>query len=188
MTIPDLSKMDFGDHTPTASTDSLKQLSDLVEQAMLAEADVDEALEDLANKQAKLKGLLEHDLPELMLELKQPVLHTPDGRKIEIKDVVRGTLPAPNRPKGYAWLMDNGHAGLIKRTVEIAFPAVEGDKAQALLASMETEYGPNARQVMQVAPATMTAFIKKQLKDEVDIPREIFNVAEFKHAFIAKKK
>ena len=195
MSSPDFTEVNFGDHQRSVSSDKLKQLSDLVKEMEHAEREVEIADLELKRKKKRLDGIVQHDLPELMLELGQPVLHTSDGRKIEIKDVVRATLPEAARPAGHRWLIDNGHAGLVKRTVEVAFAAVEGEKAQELLGSMEQEYGANARQVMKVEPATLTAFVKRQLKaQEADdyegpkIPTEIFNVAEFKHAKVSKKK
>lgn len=193
MTEPDLSAIDFGEHAAKPS-DRLVELTELVAEMEIAEVALVEAQAVLAQRSARLKGIQEHELPELMLELRQPILHTSDGRKIEIKDVVYGTLPAARRPLGHKWLMDSGNAGLVKRTVEIAFAAVEGEKAQELLKTMEAEYAGNARQVMKVEPATLTSFIKKQLVREADpkykgkrLPQDIFEVREFKHAKVSKK-
>lgn len=191
----DLAKVDFGEHAASPATpDKLEQLSDLVLQLEDAERAQLEAEAVLAQRKARLKGIIEHELPELMLELRQPILHTSDGRKVKITDVVRGTLPAANRPKGHHWLMNNGHAGLVKRTVEIAFAAVEGEKAKELLGSMEEQFGGNARQILKVEASTMTSFVKKQLVREADenfkgikMPRDIFEIKEFKHAKISKK-
>lgn len=195
MSQPDFSHVDFGEDTATPPSDALAQLNVLIAEMEIAEVALAEAEALLAQRKARLKGIVEHDLPELMLEMKQPVLHTSDGRRIEIKDVVHGTLPEANRPMGFRWLMENDHAGLIKRTVEVAFPAVDGEKAEALLNSMEGEYGGNARQVMKVEAPTLRAFIKKQLAREEDpeyngprLPQDIFKVAEFKHAKISKPK
>ncbi len=192
---PDLSAIDFGEHAAKPSSDRLVELTDLVAEMEIAEVALVEASAILAQRASRLKGIVEHELPELMLELKQPVLHTSDGRRIEIKDVVHGTLPAARRPLGHKWLMDSGNAGLIKRTVEIAFAAVEGEKAKALLETMEAEYAGNARQVMKVESSTLTSFIKKQLVREADpeykgkrLPLDIFEVREFKHAKISKPK
>ncbi len=194
MTEIDFSAIDFGEHAAAPSSDRLVELTGLVAEMEIAEVALIEAQAVLAQRVARLKGIQEHELPELMLELKQPVLHTSDGRKIEIKDVVRGTLPEARRPLGHAWLIDSNNAGLIKRTVEVAFAAVEGQEAQALLETMEIAYGGNARQVMKVEPSTLTAFIKKQLVREADpeykgerLPQDIFEVKQFKHAKVSKK-
>lgn len=183
----DLTNIDFGDHAPKASSDKLVLLTDLVKEMEIAEADVRAAEADLRAKSARLRGIVEHELPDLMLELNQPVLHTSDGRKIEIKDVVRASLPEANRPKGYEWLIKNGHAGIVKRTVEVAFAAVQGKEADALLTEMVDEHGANARQVMKVEPSTLTAWVKKRLKSEEELPRDIFEIREFKHAKISKR-
>lgn len=193
MTDPDLSAIDFGEHAAKPSSDRLVELTELVSEMELAEAALLEAQAVMAQRTARLKGIVEHELPELMQELKQPILHTSDGRKIEIKDVVRGTLPEARRPLGHKWLIDNGNAGLVKRTVEVAFAAVEGEKAQELLEKMEGEFAGNARQVMKVESSTLTSFIRKQLEREKDpkykgprLPQDIFEVREFKHAKISK--
>ena len=192
---PDLSNVDFGDHKATVSLDKLEQLTLLVNTLEEAEVAAAEAAAVAAQTATRLKGILEHELPDLMLELNQPILHTSDGRKIEIKDIVRGTLPAPMRPIGHKWLIDNGHAGVIKSTVEVAFAAVEAKESKELLTTMTKEFGANARQVMKIEGATMTAFVKKQLKRESAegyegpvMPRNVFTVAEFKHAAVSKKK
>ena len=191
----DLTHIDFGDHAAKPSSTSLGELTDLVHEMELAEVALAEAQALMEQRRSRLKGIVEHELPELMLELKQPILHTSDGRKIEIKDVVRGTLPEANRPSGWKWLEDHGHSGLIKRTVEVAFAATEGEKAQELLSSMQESFHGNARQVMKVESQTLTAFIKKQLVREAEdgyvgplLPQDIFSVAEFKHATVKKQR
>lgn len=191
----DLTDINFGEHSVAPSSDKLKQLTDLVKEMELAEKRIVVAQAELDKETKYLKGIVEHELPDLMRELNQPVLHTSDGRKIEIQDVVRASLPEANRPMGHQWLMENGHAGLVKRTVEVAFAAVEGEKAEELLHNMQSDFGANARQLTKVESSTLTAFVKKQLKlqEEKDytgpkLPTDIFTVREFKHAKITKKK
>lgn len=195
MTEPDLSTVDFGEHAAKPSSDRLVELTDLVAEMELAEVALVDAQATLAQRVSRLQGIQEHELPELMLELKQPILHTSDGRKIEVKDIIRASLPAARRPLGHKWLIDSGNAGLVKRTVEVAFAAVEGEKAEALLHQMEEDFAGNARQVMKVESSTLTSFIKKQLARESDpeykgesLPRDIFEIREFKHAKVSKKK
>lgn len=191
----DLTGIDFGEHAARpASSDKLSELTALVQELETAEVEVAEAEQQLALRKERLRGLVEHKIPELMLELKQPVLHTSDGRKITVKDVVRATLPEANRPRGYAWLLKNGHGGLIKRTVEVAFPAVQGKQAEELLTTLGEKFGQNARQVMKVEPSTLTSFVKKQLEKQSEedfkgekLPTDIFDVREFKHADVKSK-
>lgn len=190
---PDFSGVDFGADTPAPSSDKLQILTDLVGEMERTEVALEAAQAVVKQHADRLKGLLEHEIPDLMLELKQPILHTSDGRKIEVKDVVRASLPEAMRPLGHQWLIDNGHAGVVKRTVEVAFAAVEGEAAKELLGSMEKEYGANARQVMKVESSTLTSFVKKQLAREAEdgydgpqLPREVFTVREFQHAKVTK--
>jgi hypothetical protein len=194
MTSPDLTGVDFGDHAVAPSSDKLEQLTALVRELEIAEVAVSEAAAVLAQRSARMQGIVEHELPELMLELKQPILHTSDGRKIQVKDVVRASLPEASRPKGHAWMMEHGHGGNIKRTVEVAFAASEGKRANDLLDNLETEFGANARQTMKVESSTLTAFVKKRLVAEAEegfegeaLPRDIFQIREFKHAKVSKK-
>lgn len=183
----DLGAFDFEGHAPATPSDKLELLSLTVKEMELAEAEVAAAEAALREKKARLRGIVEHELPELMLELNQPVLHTSDGRKVEIKDVVRATLPEANRPRGYAWLIENGHAGIVKRTVEVAFAAIEGEKAEKLLHDLEGDFGANARQNMKVEPSTLTAWAKKRLAAGEALPQDIFDIREFKHAKVSKK-
>jgi hypothetical protein len=195
MSEPSLAGIDFGVHAARPATpDKLQELTGLVRELEQAELEVAEAEQILALKKERLRGLVEHKIPELMLELKQPVLHTSDGRMIVVKDVVRATLPEANRPKGFAWLLKNGHGGLIKRTVEVAFAAAKGKEAEALLATLGKEFGANARETMKVEPQTLLSFIKKQLVREDEdgyngekLPTDVFEVREFKHAEIKSK-
>lgn len=183
----DLNSIDFGNHAPKASSDKLVLLTDLVKEMEIAEADVLAAEAELKARKDRLRRITEHELPELMLELNQPILHTSNGRKITIKDVVRATLPEANRPRGHQWLISNGHAGIVKRTVEVAFAAVQQKEAEALLTEMVDEHGANARQVMKVEPSTFTAWAKKRLAAGDELPRDIFEIREFKHAKISKR-
>lgn len=181
--------LDFGEHARIAPSDRLEQLSELVLEMERQEILVHDAKVAFDQQQERLRGIVEHELPELMLELGQPVLHTSDGRKIEVKEVVRARLPEAVRGRGHEWLIDNGYAGIVKRTVEVAFPAKAEEQAKDLLEDMEDTYGQNARQVMKVESSTLTAFVRKQLEREAAedydgprLPRDIFEVREFQHA------
>ena len=75
------------------------------------------------------------EMPEIMDEADVAEFVTPGGKKFSIKEQVFVALKAADRPKMFAWCRENGLAGVVKTSVEVAMGqgGEANDNADALV-------------------------------------------------------
>ena len=104
------------------TVDDLSGIAKLAREALSAEAEMVEA-ENKANEARKrYEKLVECDLPGLLdrCGLRKGLV-TSDGLSIDLKEALSASVPAPQREKAFDWFDQNGHSGLIKRSVQVVF-------------------------------------------------------------------
>src|SRR6185312_4880719 len=109
---------DFKEEAPTGQ--SLAAVSHLVEQIKGAEQELEAVGADLAKKQEGLR-ILTLQLSKLMEELKLKEFTTTSNRKVVMAEEIDCGISEQNKPAAYKWLEDNGHGGIIKRNIGVAF-------------------------------------------------------------------
>ena len=149
-------------------------------------------LEDtLKQKKQDLKMLAEHDLPDLMQELNIRDFTLTNGSKVEIKDVITGSVPsqgAIDRAKGddkdelrirqqqcFEWLRQNGGADLIKSNVEVQFGRNEDDACNEFTNELRNRHMHYKRGV-GVHPSSLNSFIKERLAEGKEVDLDLFRV------------
>ena len=149
-------------------------------------------LEDsLKQKKQDLKMLAEHDLPDLMQELNIRDFTLTNGSKVEIKDVITGSVPsqgAIDRAKGddkdelrirqqqcFEWLRQNGGADLIKSNVEVQFGRNEDDACNEFTNELRARHMHYKRGV-GVHPGSLNSFIKERLAEGKEVDLDLFRV------------
>jgi hypothetical protein len=167
-----------------------------------AVADVARKMQDLAHeinrledslkqKKQDLKMLAEHDLPDLMQELNIRDFTLTNGSKVEIKDVITGSVPsqgAIDRAKGddkdelrirqqqcFEWLRQNGGADLIKSNVEVQFGRNEDDACNEFTNELRSRHMHYKRGV-GVHPSSLNSFIKERLAEGKEVDLDLFRV------------
>lgn len=164
------------DETP--KEEAFAKLSQMLSDLAEAEKAVAEAEVALKKAQERRRQLDEFDIPSYMDTLDLKEFTNKSGVKMEIKSTVRASIGS-RKVQAFAWLIKNGHSGLIKRTVMVAFNANEGEDAEKLLAELrEKNLGAGAKQEMKVEAASLTAWVRRQLKAGSEVPPDIFGVYE----------
>lgn len=152
---------------------------DLAELALLAQRlhdaklDAARAEEEFKRTQKVVTDLEEHLIPDKMAEVGLEKFTTTTGFKIEVKETIRASIPVAKRDDAFQWLEDNGHGGLIKRTVVVGFDRDQEEKAKELRVQLEREF-ENVKTDRKVEPSTLRAFIAERLRAEEDIPLPLF--------------
>lgn len=164
---------------------SLDRLKILARQQSGAETAVAEAEAALKKAQEKERDYKERLIPEVMEELGMEEFTTSDGFHIKIEKKIRTSLSKENKPAGFAWLEKNGHGGLIKRQIGVAFNRDQQEAATKLLATLRKDY--DVKQEMKVESSTLKAFVIAQLKAGTDLPLGVFGVHEQKFAKLSIK-
>lgn len=158
--------------------EAFAKLEELVRKLNRAEIEVAEAQANLRVAQERLRQLDEFDIPEHMDTLGLKEFTNRAGIKIEAVTTIRASI-GNRKAQAFAWLIENNHGGLIKRNVVIAFNTTQSKDAQALLEELQSRDALNAAGVrgeMKVEAASLTAFVRKQLKDGKNVPADIFGI------------
>lgn len=173
------------DDAPT--NEGMAKLDELIQELDQAETSVLEAEAVLKKAQDVRNTLVEHTIPEHMAdELGLEEVKTKDGLKVKITKTIRASM-GKHKSQALAWLEANGHGGLIKRTLSVAFNKDEQDEAARLAQSLrEGNYDVAAN--MKVEAATLSAFVREQLEAGVDVPADVFGVFEQRKVKVTKPK
>jgi len=144
---------------------------------MEAEKEVEAAKEILSLKEQNLKHISQHLLPKLAEEAGLQDKFTVNGITITIKEDVRANIPEAKRPEALAWLEENDHGDLIKREFKVVFGRDQEDWAAEFEQQLqESEQPLNYELKRGVHASTLTAFVKAQMAEGVDIPVDLFGV------------
>lgn len=157
------------------SENELTELSKLAEAQHAAEVKVDRIEADLKIAQEELRVIAEKKIPEKMEALGLSTYSTNTGIHVKIAEKIRASLAVENRPKGYAWLEENGFGGMIKSQAVIAFKRDQLEEANEFVDALR-KAGKLANLERKVEPATLTAFVKEQLSQGKELPLEVFGV------------
>lgn len=153
----------------------LKRLQDLSELMLEAQRYVAEEEERLKNWKEKLAHIAEVELPDLMEELEVDSFAFKNGMKISLKETIRASISAKNAPEAMAWLIENGHDNIIKRSVvaDLEKEQLTEDEEQ-LLAELREKFPVTDNR--KVHPQTLAAFVREMLEEGREIPMETFGV------------
>jgi len=135
-------------------TADLAGLSRLAEQLADADKFVAKLEEELRQAKMRVTDISERAIPDLMDELGVAEFTTTNGFKITIRSTVRASIPLANRAEAYQWLEENGHGGLLKRTVSVAFNRDQQDDVCALRNELEDKF-ENVKEDCKVEPSTL---------------------------------
>lgn len=153
-----------------ADLSTLSQLARDLNEAQLEAARIEEQLK-AAN--AKVTDLAEKQIPDLMDQIGMRTFTTSDGFKVDVRETIRASVPAAKKEAAMQWLDDNGHSGLIKRSILVAFDRQQEKEARKLEAQLSKKF-ENVKTDLKVEPSTLRAFIGEQLEKGEAIPLDLF--------------
>ena len=160
---------------PQTAGGELSQLTQLAEQQAAAQSKVADLEAQLNKALEELRDIAERQVPELMDQIGIGEFKTTTGLKIKIDETIRASISAMNAARAFAWLRENGHAALIKRTLKVDFGKGQDDDAEALAKEL-MEKGLDADDKTAVNPQTLAAFVREKLRDGQEIPLDLLGV------------
>lgn len=155
------------------SSGQLAALNGLVTRVADEEAEVARLEAELKDAKGRLRGLIEHDIPDLMDEAGVADFTTLSGHKVKIRKTVRCSIPPANKSACMRWLDERGHGGMIKREVAVAFRKDQEEAAGKLADELQGTY-ENVKTERRVEPSTLRSFIMGQLEEGAEFPMEMF--------------
>lgn len=163
-------------------SDLMEQLAQLARSQVEAERKVEEQELALKRAEAELRNINETLIPELMERLGLEEYRTADGIHVRVREDIRASLTKTHLNEGVRWLREHGHERLIKNV----FSLMAGDEADAheirrQLTELSLEFSENP----SVHPSTLSAWVREQLANGVDIPMDTFSVHRQRVAKVA---
>lgn len=160
------------EETTDGEYNRISQLAELLQQNEKIVQQLELELEEAKNN---LKTVREVDLPEAMQAANLKQITLTDGSSIKVEEFYKAHISEANRPAAHAWLVQNGHAGIIKHEVTVKFGKDENKKADDAINKLkQLGHEPSVKQ--GVHPQTLNAFVKEQLTKGKDIPSETFGI------------
>lgn len=158
----------------------LTKIAQMGEDLYAAQAEV--LLKEAELKQAKrvLYQVQEVDIPEYMDEIGLTKFETADI-SVEIKESLRVTPLAANRPKVMAVVTAAGDANLIKDTISFMFTKGQNDEAEKFYDAAIAE-GKAPKREQKIESSTLRAYVKGKLEAGEDLDLDLFGVSMAKKA------
>lgn len=136
----------------------------------------------LAEAEARVKELkeiqrraIEWDLPEAMGEVGVSSFVTGTGRKVSLETFVTGSIPKARQAEAFAWLRENGHGGLIKRELSVAFGKGDDQMATEIRQFLEHRF-LTVEDKETVHSSTLAAWARECLSGGDNIPQDLLGI------------
>ena len=183
-------KIDLLDDVAPASNE-IGAVADMASRMLNLQEEISRSEEALKQKKQALTKLAEQDLPDLMMELNIKDFTLSNGAKVEVNDIISGSVPAAgaiDRAKGddkidlemrqencFDWLRANGAGDLIKSNVEVQFGRDEDDACNTFIDELQDRHIYYKR-AKAVHPGTLNSFIKERLSEGKEVPHDLFRI------------
>ena len=178
----------FDDLPPVVQAPAtLERLRALASNMQDLEAKIGSKTVELAELQGELDRISGHTIPDIMAELAMESFTLEDGYKLEVKNDLKASITAENKPAAHKWLREHNFDGIIKTKVLAEFGRGEMEKAEQALAKLR-EAGFEASMDEGIHAATLKSFVKERMEAGDAIPVSTFGVYEFKKTKITAPK
>lgn len=194
--IPDYSA--FVEAPQALPEDKASRINVLVQRQLMLERKHAEAESLLKQVKQELESISDQALPDLMDDLGISELKLAGGSVIKIDTTIRASLGKSKDPEkaaqAIAWLLANEHPHLIKHTLAIPFTGGQDELANHVaeeleainekLAEVNEAWSISVEDKTDVAPGTLSAFVRGELKEGRPVPEDLFNVHRARRAKI----
>ena len=160
------------DNLNGVATGAMKQLSDLVKQALTLDEKIAEKEAGLKSLNAQKKVLVTELIPMLMDEMGVTRVDV-EGYKVTTKPVVHASIPVDRKEEAYTWLRDRNLDDIIKNDIIVSFgKGQDNEVGHALGMLRDAGFDPNVK--TQVHPMTLKAFIRERMEKGGEIDFDLF--------------
>lgn len=172
-------ELDHQQQAQTSGDDRLRQLKWLAKKLIEADMRVADAEAELSKLKADRERLRRFQIPELMMELGLDSFSA-DNHSLTMTTSVTATLPKDpdKRAAAIDWLVNNGHGGIIKRTLTVELP--KGDAvAEAVLIDAVHEAAPDLHPdvAYNAHHSTYAALMRGLVKKGALLPTDMLGVS-----------
>lgn len=156
-------------------SEKLSDLSEKCGQQLELENQVEMIEKELKDTKEKLNRLSQVDIPDLMHELGVSNFTLTNGLKVQVSPFYGAKISEENSERAFNWLEDHGHEGIIKGELIIMYKRTDKQRLGQFF-DLARELGFLTKDKLSVHPMTLKAFVKEQLTESNELPRELFGV------------
>lgn len=166
-------------------TSALSDIAQMAQRLIALDADIAQAEESLQRLKRARAAIAEGDLPTAMEGAGLQALTLDNGAKLSVKETLYAEMPkAPaKRAEAAAWMVEHGHASLVKTDVTVQFDRGDGDMAKDT-ASLLRARGLTPVMSENMNTASVKAAIKALMAQGVDVPLSTFGAYLKKEAVV----
>lgn len=170
--------------------EELSNIRDLAAKLYRAERDLAKLEADVAAKKLEIDALTGAAIPAALSAVGMRGFDLEGGFRVQVEDVIKGSILVANRPAAFAWLDEHGHP-IVKRVVTVKFGKDEDKWAKKFMADMARRKKPLRAEIGEsIHDGTLQKFVKEmivkeragELPDAEKLPRELIGVWEAKLA------
>lgn len=104
-----------------------------------------------------------------------------DGRILEVKEDIRSSIAGEKRVPAIQWLDQNDYGHIVKRQMIVEFGKDSDEDVEKFNKAMSKHAKKIGKPLVvkekfEVHHATLNAWVKEQLGDGVDLPRDVFGI------------
>jgi len=184
------------------ASNELGAVADLAQKMHDLENEIVDLEKQVKAKKQALTQIAEQDLPDLMQELNIRDFTLTNGAKVEVKEVVSGSIPSNSaidrckddmdkagmqlrQEQCFDYLREQGAGALIKSNVEVQFGREEDDQCNQFVKELQDRKMFYKRNI-GVHPASLNSYIREQLEAGKNIPHDLFKLYEGRRANIRR--
>ncbi len=168
---------------PEIDDGGVSRLTKLAQEQLDKEDEIKDIEGNLSERKKELNELSCVKIPDLMFDLEVDKIKLSSGKSITIKDNTSASIKEENKEEAFLWLDEHGHSDLIKHTITLNFTKGKEEEVKALLKQLK-ELGHTPSDKQAVHAGTLKSFVKEQIADGVNIPRDLFSIFEGKKTII----
>lgn len=164
--------------TPMAETDlqQIKRVGAILDDLHLQKEALDEEMKEL---NTKIKTIAQERLPEMMEDLGIEKIKLASGKEIQLSTFYNAKIPPAEWANAVEWLEKTHNDGIIKSGFSVTMNRGEKQLADEAKDALR-KVGIAVEVEDKIHPSTLKAFVREQIENEEELPREIFGVYEGK--------
>lgn len=179
----------FGGAAPAPSQEAAMGLDAAVGKAIELQAWIDEGEEAIKRAKQELHVLTNRIIPDAMAEAHTLSWTHESGWKVEMKDILSGSLPKEEVPRSIAlkWLRDNDYGDLIKNKLTVEFEK-GGDNLAAQVKGALDELEVPYEIKEDVHAMSLQALARERLREAAEVPLDTLGLYAGRQAKLSEPK
>jgi len=174
------------DALDSVDANATKSLSDLVKHLRDKNEQIAQTEDYLKQLKAEKQRIATEQIPMLMDEMGIERVDV-DGATVQLKPFVSASIPADRRQEAFAWLREHGLDDIIKNDVIVSFGRGEDNVAGDVMYDLEQK-GFHPEKKTHVHSMTLKAFVKERVEKGLPIDLDMFGAYVARTADVKRNK